>query len=100
MKSASLSFNDQNKYSQNRPPVQTPTGENLKAVKMLAARLCLRIIETHYGLTVAEIRCKYQNGTNEVYAALYKLTQGHSRQRVKDAANRLLSELDHQPHNH
>lgn len=100
MKLASLSFNDQNKYSQIGLPVQASKAETSKAVKLLAAWLCLRIIETHYGLTVAEIIGKYPNDANEVYAALNELTQERSHQRVKDAANRLLCELDDQPNSH
>lgn len=100
MKFASPSFNDQSKYSQNGLLVQASNAESLKAIQLLVARLCLSIIEAHYRLTIAEISCKYQNETNEVYAALHKLTQGRSHQRVKDAANRLLCELNHQPNNH
>lgn len=100
MKLASLSFNDQNKYSQNGLPVQASKAETPKAVKLLAARLCLSIIETHYRLTMAEINRKYPSEANEVCAALYKLTQERSHQRLKEAAHRLLCELDDQANCH
>jgi len=100
MKSASPSFNDQNKYNQSGQPIQASNAENLIAVRLLAARLCLRITETHYGLTVSEISRKYPNEASEVYAALYKLTQERSHQRLKDTAHRLLCELDDQTNSH
>ncbi|RQP15981.1 MAG: hypothetical protein EAS52_13245 [Parapedobacter sp.] len=96
MKLAPPSFKSQDKYSQTNAYTQASPKSAATAVKHLTASLCLRILETHYGLSVIELTQTYPNRINDVCTALQRLTEGWNNRGIKDSATMLLRELQGQ----
>lgn len=95
MNSASLSLIIyQDKNNQSNRHVQATDKSKASTDRHLIARLCFCIVQARYELHIGEVIQMYPDKPNEVRTALYELTGGSNHQRVRNVANRLLSEFD------